>query len=123
MPLVENFDFVSPQICGANTTVGFHLADGITRWRDVMKFPDLDPLDWKKHAEGDTASWDRERRMSRVGLGYGLQERMFSVVDLMECRISLKERSGGLENFFARLQTRRSNCKTTISVTTAPMHL
>lgn len=89
-----------PTIKAANPTPGRHLVTDITLWREQMKFPDLDKPDWAAHAAEDTARWDRDRKMSRVTVGFGLWERMFSVMDFMECLIALKEEPEACYDFF-----------------------
>ena len=89
-----------PTIKGSNPTPGRHLIDDITKWRDVMKFPDLDKLDWKTHAANDTAGWDRKHRLSRITIGFGMWERLFSTMDFMECLIALKEEPEACYDFF-----------------------
>ena len=54
-----------------NPTPGVRLIEDITKWRDVIKCPDLSKLDWEGRAAQDTANWDRDRKLSRVILGYG----------------------------------------------------
>jgi hypothetical protein len=70
-----------PNIGGANPTPGMHLVPDITKWRDYMKFPDLSKLDWEGYSARDTAKWDREYKLSRIIMGTGLWERLFSVMD------------------------------------------
>ena len=43
-------------------------------WKDYLKFPDLDTIDWEKCAARDTAKWDRENRVSSLILINGLFE-------------------------------------------------
>lgn len=89
-----------PNIRGANPTPGRHLIEDITTWRDVMKFPDLDKLDWAGHAAEDTSGWDRDQRMSRITIGFGMWERLFSTMDFVECLIALKEEPEACYDFF-----------------------
>ncbi len=51
----------------------------ITEWKDVVRFPDLDAVDWAAGASKDTASWDRENRISNIVLVNGLWERFYSL--------------------------------------------
>ena len=55
-----------PTIGGYNPTPNVHLITDITRWREQMKFPDLDAIDWEAAAAKDTANWDRENKLSRA---------------------------------------------------------
>ncbi len=90
-----------PNIGGANPTPGMHLVEDITKWKDVMKFPDLDKLDWEGYAAKDTAKWDREHKLSRVMVGYGLWERMFCVMEFQEALCALMEEPEACYDFFS----------------------
>lgn len=89
-----------PAIGGASPTPGMHLVPDITKWREYMKFPDLSLLDWEGYAARDTAKWDRERKLSRVDVGYGLWERMFSVVEFQDALCALMEEPEACYDFF-----------------------
>lgn len=89
-----------PAIGAANPTPGKHLVEDITTWRDVMKFPDLSKLDWKGHAEKDTANWDREHRLTRINDVFGPWERMFSVMEFQEALCALMEEPEACYDFF-----------------------
>jgi hypothetical protein len=59
-----------------------------------MKFPKFDKLDWEGHATKETANWDRDHKLSRLTIGYGLWERLFTVmpfVDALEALITEPE--------------------------------
>lgn len=89
-----------PNIGGANPTPGVHLVPDITNWREYMKFPDLSLLDWEGYAAKDTAKWDREHRLSRVMVGFGLWERLFSVMEFQEALCALMEEPEACYDFF-----------------------
>lgn len=89
-----------PNIGGANPTPGVHLVPDITRWKEFMQFPDLSKLDWEGYAARDTASWDREHKLSRVMVGYGMWERMFSVMDFEDALCALMEEPEACYEFF-----------------------
>ncbi len=89
-----------PKIGGANPTPGVHLVPDITRWREYMKFPDLSRLDWEGYAARDTAGWDRDRKLSRVMVGFGLWERMFSVMEFQDALCALMEEPEACYDFF-----------------------
>lgn len=90
-----------PNIGGANPTPGMHLVPDITRWKEYMKFPDLSKLDWEGYAARDTAKWDREHKLSRVMVGFGLWERMFSVMDFRDALMALVEEPECCYEFFS----------------------
>lgn len=58
--------------------VPFVLQD-ITQWKDVVHFPDVETYDWESCAAKDTASWDRENRISNVVLVNGMWERFYAL--------------------------------------------
>ena len=89
-----------PNIGGANPTPGVHLVPDITRWKEFMQFPDLSKLDWEGYAARDTANWDREHKLSRVMVGYGMWERMFSVMDFEDALCALMEEPEACYEFF-----------------------
>lgn len=90
-----------PTVKAANPTPGQPLVTDITRWRDSMIFPDLDKLDWQSRAGQDTARWDREGRMSRITVGFGLWERLFSVMSFDEALCALLEEPEACYDFFS----------------------
>ena len=90
-----------PTIGGFNPTPGSHLVTDITRWREQMTFPDLDAVDWEAAAERDTAHWDRENKLCRITMGYGLWERMFSVMEFQDALVALLEEPEACFDFFS----------------------
>lgn len=46
----------------------------IETWRDQVTMPDLDQVDWEEAANRDTASWDRENKISNIVLVNGIFE-------------------------------------------------
>ena len=89
-----------PAVGAANPTPGKHLVEDITAWRDVMHFPDLSRLDWKGHAEQDTAGWDREHRLTRINDLFGPWERLFSVMEFQDALCALMEEPEACYDFF-----------------------
>lgn len=61
----------------------------VENWREYVKFPDLDAIDWRKCAETETATWDRENRLTSVVLGYGLLEGFESLAGMETALCSL----------------------------------
>ncbi|MDC7289230.1 hypothetical protein NXH76_15615 [Blautia schinkii] len=86
-----------------NPTPGCHLLKDITQWRDVIKFPDLDKLDWEGHAAKDTANWDRENKFSRITIGFGLWERLFSIMNFEDALCALIEEPEACYDFFGAI--------------------
>ena len=119
LPLMSDFDAVSPggidfvceaprlpgvhkdwfgqswtfeqKIGACNPTPGCYLLDDITKWEDVIRFPTFDKMDWEGYAARDTAGWDRDGRMSRVTIGYGMWERLFCIMPFDEALCALQE--------------------------------
>lgn len=89
-----------PNVGGANPTPNSHLLMDITEWKKVLKFPDLDKLDWEGHVARLTANWDREHKLSRVTIGYGPWERLFSIMPFMDCLVALMEEPEACYEFF-----------------------
>ena len=89
-----------PKVNGPNPTPNSHLVTDITKWREQMPFPDLDAIDWAAAAEQDTANWDRENKLSRMTMGFGLWERMFSVMEFTECLMALQLEPEACYEFF-----------------------
>ena len=87
----------------ANPTPGKPLLTDITKWKEVIKFPDLDALDWEGNAARDTANWDRENKLSRVTIGFGLWERLFSIMPFEDALCSLLEEPEACYEFFGAM--------------------
>lgn len=86
-----------------NPTPNCPLIEDITQWREIMKFPDLESLDWEGHAAKDTANWDRDNRFSRITIGFGLWERMFSVMRFEDALCALIEEPEACYDFFGAI--------------------
>ena len=78
-----------PKIGACNPTPGKYLMDDITKWKEIFRFPDLSLLDWEGNAAATTAKWDRENRLSRVSIGFGMWERMFCSMPFETALLSL----------------------------------
>ena len=92
-----------PNIGGANPTPGVHLLSDITKWKEVMKFPTFDKMDWEGKAEQTTAKWDRDRRPSRLTIGYGLWERLFTIMPFTDALTSLVTEPEACYDFFSAM--------------------
>ncbi len=89
-----------PNIGAPNPTPGIHLVPDITEWKERMVFPDLSKLNWEGYSARDTAKWDRDRRLSRIIVGFGLWERMFCVMDFRDALMALLEEPEACYDFF-----------------------
>jgi len=90
-----------PGVKAANPTPNCPLVTDITKWRDQMPFPDLDALDWEGFSKEDTKNWNREEKMTKITIGFGIWERMFSVMKFEECLMALLEEPEACYDFFS----------------------
>jgi uroporphyrinogen decarboxylase len=63
----------------------------ITKWKDVVKFPDLDQYDWETYGAEETAGWDRENKISMVMIINGTFERSHHLMGFTEALGNLIE--------------------------------
>ena len=82
------------------------LVKDICHWEDYLTFPDLDQFDWEGSARGN-AELFTDRRMTRVWLMNGLNERLISFLGFMETMIAYKdeEEKEAVKRLFDRLCT------------------
>ena len=76
-------------------TTGQILLDDVTRWKDVVKFPDLDLINWNEQAAADCAANEKDRLNVAVSIN-GLFERLHACM--------------GMENSLCSLLTNPSDC-------------
>lgn len=86
-----------------NPTPGMHLLDDITHWKEKFVFPDLSKLDWEGYAARDTAKWDRDRKLSRVIIGFGPWERLFTTMEFSESLMALLTEPEACYEFFGAI--------------------
>ena len=67
------------------------LLDDVTRWREVVRFPDLDAIDWEAAAAKDLADVDRENRVVRLMIDSGPFERTHHLLGMTETFIAMQE--------------------------------
>lgn len=63
--------------------------DDVTTWRETVHFPDVSKYDWEGCAAKDTASWDRENRISNVVLVNGIWERYYALRGFQNALVDL----------------------------------
>ncbi len=80
-----------PEMGAPMVTPGTQVLGDITRWREVVKFPDLDALDWEAMAAADTARWDRENTLTLVLLINGPFERTHALMGFVDAMASMLE--------------------------------
>lgn len=64
------------------------LTDDITRWREVLKFPDLEAIDWKSAAEAAEKTLDRKNRVTWAMISVGLFERLHTILSFEDALTS-----------------------------------
>ena len=67
----------------------FPLITDVANWREAVKFPDLETLDWAAAAGSDCAGLDRENRLIWAPLRVGLFERVHSFMGMETALLSL----------------------------------
>lgn len=67
------------------------LVEDITQWREIVKFPDLDAIDWKTAAEKDLQNCDRENRLVRLFCTLGPFERVSIMLGMENAFIAMYE--------------------------------
>lgn len=97
------WDYV-PATKGSMVRPGNPLIKDITHWEDYVTFPNLDDLDWEYSAKVN-AKILPQRRMTRVWVMNGLNERLMSFMDfanVMEAYID-EDQQEGVHRLFDRL--------------------
>ena len=80
------------QLQGYAQTPGYPLPlTELSKWREQIKFPDLDALDWKAGAERDLAGFDRENLALHAFTDSGAFERFFQMHGIAETYIAMYE--------------------------------
>ena len=64
-----------PITIGFTPKPGHIVCPDITKWREYVRFPDLDAVDWEKSRE-TTGKWDRENKLSYMMWESGCWERL-----------------------------------------------
>ena len=67
------------------------LLNDITKWRDVVKFPDISSVDWEASANRDLAEVDRNERIIRVMMESGPFERTHHILGFQNAFLSMCE--------------------------------
>lgn len=71
----------------------------IENWRDQVIMPDLDAYDWEGCAASDTASWDRENKISNVVLVNGIFESLHMFCGFEEALCNIMEDEEACSDF------------------------
>jgi len=74
----------------------------ITEWKKVVKFPDLDAIDWKAAAEKELSDPRYDPNKFRmITLGYGCFERLHALMGMEEACCALLEEPEAVYDFFS----------------------
>lgn len=68
---------------------GTKILTDITKWKEQLQFPDLLKFDWEKLGAEETASWDRENKVSLIINNQGCFERTHSLMGFEDALIAM----------------------------------
>ena len=77
--------------------------DDITKWKEQVKWPDIDSFDWSSHVESDMANVDYNNYLVGTSIGHGLFERLHALMGMVEANCSLLEEPEAVKEFFDTL--------------------
>lgn len=61
----------------------------ITEWKSQLQFPDLTQYDWEKLGAEETASWDRENKVSMIISNQGCFERTHALMGMEDALVAM----------------------------------
>lgn len=70
---------------------GTKVITDITKWREQVVFPNFDLIDWDEAAKIETASWDRENKISYIMLINGMFERTHALMGFEDAFVAMYE--------------------------------
>ena len=76
-----------------------HLFDDVTRWREYVRFPDLDAMDWEAAARDDLAMADPNKVLAFFGME-GNYLRLCSMMGVCEALVAMLEEPEAVCEFF-----------------------
>jgi hypothetical protein len=77
-----------------------HILPDIESWRDVIKFPDIDQMDWAGAAARDTAHLDRLNKLTCFISLTGCFNRLEALMGTCEALIAMYDNPDEVNNFF-----------------------
>lgn len=77
-----------------------HILDDITKWKDVIQFPDLDEMDWEGAAKSSLAGYNREEKLLAIFGMEGNFNRLESLMGIEEALISMYTEQDAVMEFF-----------------------
>jgi uroporphyrinogen decarboxylase len=88
---------------GPMVTKGTKRLDSIVDWRETLSMPDCESWDWEACAAKDTASWDRENKISSVIIVNGLFEQFHALTGFEDALCYLLTEPEAVEDFLDAL--------------------
>ena len=77
-----------------------HILDEIENWRDVIKFPDIQAMDWRSAALKDTAHIDRQNKLVCCISLTGCFNRLEALMGTCEALVAMYDNPDEVNNFF-----------------------
>ena len=74
---------------GVMVKPGFQMFDDVCDWREYVKAPDLDKIDWEGFAKAELADVDRTQKLTSLFCTSGIFIRMANLMGFEDCLISL----------------------------------
>lgn len=90
-----------PVVRAYNPDASDYIVKDITSWRDYVEMPDPDQTDWEALFAREGIQPDRENRFIMLKDGFGLWERAFSMVPIVDLLCDLKLEPEACEEFFS----------------------
>lgn len=75
----------------------------ITKWKEQIRFPDLEAVDWEGNAKRDTAPFDRSKLVFDYSNGNGVFERLTAFMGMEEALIAMMEEPEAVNDLFTAL--------------------
>lgn len=99
-----------PALDGSMPTPGYRVLADITKWREQVKFPDLDTIPLKEIFEGMTQGIDRESEVVRGLLLSGLFERLNQLMGMEDALCAFYEEPEAVKDFFYAMADYKVKC-------------
>lgn len=91
-----------PEVAGQMPTPGYRVITDITKWKEEVKFPDLDTVDWDSDAKIQTARYDPDRA-HLFHVVEGIFERLHELMPMDEALVAFYEEPEMVHEFFAAM--------------------
>lgn len=87
----DGFDWFGVQWIDSVPMESDPILKDVTRWKEVIKFPDLEAIDWEQAAKSDCDGFDRENKAVWIPVRVGLFERIQTFLGFEETLIAFYE--------------------------------